>query len=794
MQKGRLIMRKSISTYLFLILFVSLFIAFATPAMADDDPPGRVARLNYMQGSVSFQPGGESDWVQANPNRPLTTGDNLWADRNARGELHIGSTAIRLSSQTGITFLNLDDRTVQIQLAQGSLSVHVRRLDGGDAFEIDTPNLSFTVQRPGEYRVDVDPNGNTTVVTVREGEGDVTGGGSEFHLDSGESGAFSGTDTLFYDGGNVGAPDEFDQWCRSRDDREERAQSAQYVSRDVIGYEDLDEYGDWRNVPDYGYVWFPSRVAAGWAPYRFGHWVWIEPWGWTWVEDEPWGFAPFHYGRWAVFGGGWCWIPGPRVVRPIYAPALVAFVGGPRFGISLTFGGGGGVAWFPLGPREVYVPPYRMSERYMQRVNVTNTTVNVVNVTNIYNNRDVNRVTYMHQNNVGAVTAVSHDTFVNARPVGAAAVRVDPRQLQVAEIQRGASVAPVRQSIVGAGVASMARPSQAVMNREVVVKQTPAAPPVSFQSRQQVLSAQPGSVPTRQQLDQLRGQQGQQQPAGRFAQPGRPFGNQQQTGRAPVQQQPNQVGNPQGQQQPAGKFTPPAQPNANPPQQGRAPMQQQQNQVGNPQVQQQPAGKIIPPDQPSGNQPQTNRVPMQQQSNPGGVSQGQQPPAGKFTPPAQPNVNPPQQGRAPAQQQQNQVGNPQVQQQPAVKTTPPNQPSGNQPQTNRVPTQQQPNQVGNPQGQQPPAGKFTPPAQPNVNPPQQGRAPTQQQQNQVGNPQVQQQPAVKYAPPAAVNQDTYHPHQFERPQNAAPAKPSSEPPKTQDRGKPGGADQEKKQR
>src|SRR5258708_9876732 len=199
MQKGQFTMRKPTSFFLFLLLAVSFLSAFSTPAMADDDPPGRVARLNYIQGSLSFQPGGESDWVQANPNRPLTTGDNLWADKNSRGELHIGSTAIRLSSQTGITFLNLDDRTVQIQLAQGSLSTHVRRLEGGDAFEIDTPNLSFTVQRPGEYRVDVDPNGNTTFVTVREGEGDITGGGSEFHMDSGENGSFSGTDSLSYD-------------------------------------------------------------------------------------------------------------------------------------------------------------------------------------------------------------------------------------------------------------------------------------------------------------------------------------------------------------------------------------------------------------------------------------------------------------------------------------------------------------------------------------------------------------------------------------------------------------------
>ena len=588
-------MRKSIISFLFLIFSAGLVIAFSTPAMADDDPPGRVARLNYIQGSISFQPGGESDWVQANPNRPLTTGDNLWTDRDSRGELHIDSTAIRLSGETGITFLNLDDRTVQIQLAQGSISVHVRRLEGGDAFEIDTPNLAFTVQRPGEYRVDVDPNGDTTVVTVREGEGDVTGGGVEFHLDSGDRDVFSGTDSLTYDGGNAGRLDEFDQWGRSRDDREERAQSARYVSRDVIGYEDLDEYGDWRSVPDYGYVWFPSRVAAGWAPYRFGHWVWIEPWGWNWVEDEPWGFAPFHYGRWAEYGGGWCWVPGPIVVRPVYSPALVVFVGGPRFGISLTIGGGGGVAWFPLGPREVYVPPYRSSLRYMQHVNITNTTVNIVNVTNVYNNRDGSRDTYMHRRNIGAVTAVSRDTFVNARPVNRAALRVDSRQLQDAEIQRSISVAPDRRSIIGAGEPARVRPPETVMRRQVIVKETPAPPPVSFERKQQVLSSQPGSVPTRQQLDQLRGERGQQQPATRPAPPARMKENQPQPGRAPAQPQTDRTRGPQEQQQPAARPAPPAQMKENQPQPGRAPVQPQTDRTRGPQEQQQPGVKYAPP-------------------------------------------------------------------------------------------------------------------------------------------------------------------------------------------------------
>ncbi|HEX4641985.1 MAG TPA: DUF6600 domain-containing protein, partial [Candidatus Acidoferrales bacterium] len=317
-------MRKSLSLFPVLLVLAGVFFTFSSPLLADDDPPGRVARLNFIQGSISFQPGGESDWVQANPNRPLTTGDNLWADRDARGELHIGSSTIRIGSGTGITFLNLDDRTVQIQLAQGSMNVSVRRLDGGDDFEIDTPNLAFTLQRPGDYRVDVDADGNATTIAVRAGEGEATGGGSDYHMDSGDRATFTGTDSLSYDGGSIGRPDGFDAWCRSRDDREEHSRSARYVSRDVTGYDDLDDYGEWRTVPDYGAVWFPTRVSADWAPYRYGHWVWVSPWGWTWVEDEPWGFAPVHYGRWAVVGGGWCWVPGPVVVRPVYAPALVA--------------------------------------------------------------------------------------------------------------------------------------------------------------------------------------------------------------------------------------------------------------------------------------------------------------------------------------------------------------------------------------------------------------------------------------------------------------------------------------
>ena len=607
-------MRKTNFFFPVLVLLSGFLFAFLSPALADDDPPGRVARLNYIQGSVSFQPAGETDWVQANPNRPLTVGDNLWTDRNSRGELHIGSTSIRIAGETGITFLNLDDRTVQIQLAQGAMSVHVRRLEGGDAFEIDTPNLAFTLERPGEYRVDVDPNGNATTVTVREGEGDATGGGSEYHMDSGDQATFTGTDSLTFDAGHAGRFDEFDNWGRSRDEREERSESARYVSRDVIGYDDLDDNGEWRSVPDYGTVWFPTRVAAGWAPYRYGHWVWVAPWGWTWVEDEPWGFAPFHYGRWAEVGGGWCWVPGPVVVRPVYAPALVVFVGGPRFGLSVSFGGGGGgVAWFPLGPREVYVPPYRTSVRYVQNVNVTNTTVNVVNVTNVYNNVNVNKVTYMHQNNVAAVTAISHDTFVNARPVAAATVRVNAQQIQAAEVQRNFAVAPVQKSVVGGGAVATVKPPEAVMRRQVVAKETPAPPRASFNSNiasQSGRSFRPAVAPGQQPQQQIQQRpQQQQQPVQPQVRP--PQTSQQQSPQPQIQQRPQQP--PLQQQRPVVQQQP----------QFRPPEEQVQQQPAQPQIQQHPQQQQpIQQQQPRPQIDQTRRPPEQQN------------PAVKFAPPA----------------------------------------------------------------------------------------------------------------------------------------------------------------
>jgi len=453
------------------------------------DPPGRVARLNYVEGSVSFQPGGENDWVGAVLNRPLVTGDNLWADENSRAEVHVGSTALRLGAKTGITLLEVSDRAAQIRLAQGSLIVKVRHVDDEDSYEIDTPNAAFVVMQPGDYRIDVDADGNRTEVTVWRGRGEVTGGGSSYTVVANQYATFTGTDHLDYELGQIQPVDEFDSWALDRDRAEDQSDSANYVSREMTGYEDLDEYGDWSYMAGYGTCWRPRVLLAGWAPYRFGHWAWVGPWGWTWVEDEPWGFAPFHYGRWALAGGGWLWVPGPSVVRPIYAPALVAWVGGgPGFNFSFSFGAG--VGWFPLAPGEVFIPGYRVSRVYVNNVNFTNTRVDLTRVTNVYNTVVINRSTtannivYANRNVNGGVTVVSRDTFVNARPVGRNVVSVPARELAAAPVAHTVPFEPVRSSVLGAGKVVVNRPPAAVMSRPVVALRTPAPMPSSFDQRQ----------------------------------------------------------------------------------------------------------------------------------------------------------------------------------------------------------------------------------------------------------------------------------------------------------------------
>jgi hypothetical protein len=474
----KLLKRVILGTFFLLSLTTTL-------VRAEVDPPGRVARLQYIAGSVSVQPRGADDWVAGNVNRPLTSADNVWADKDSRAELNLGTGILRLDSETSLTLTNISDNTIQLQLHQGTLNLRVRRLYGGEIYEIDTPNIAFTVQKSGEYRFDVGPNGDATLVTVWKGEGDATGDGNAVRVHAHQRARFTGGNSLAHELYEAPAYDGFDDWCRVRDQRQDHSYSARYVSPGVIGYEDLDEYGSWRVVPTYGSVWVPTIVTAGWAPYRYGHWVWVSPWGWTWVDDAPWGFAPFHYGRWVYYGGYWGWAPGPAYVRPVYAPALVAWFGGSNWGFGLAFGGGYG--WCPLGYGEPFVPWYYGSRQYFRSVNVTNTRITNINyITNNYyinreGHRPVRQLEYANMKAPGALTAVPQRTLENSLSVSKNAIPVsakDARDLGRVPIRGNVSLEPTRESRLGinAGRPTAVAPERS-MARPVVSKINPPAAP-----------------------------------------------------------------------------------------------------------------------------------------------------------------------------------------------------------------------------------------------------------------------------------------------------------------------------
>ena len=451
------------------------------------DPSGRVGRLGYMSGSVSLQPQGTGDWVQGSLNRPLTNGDNVWADKDSRAELNLGTGVMRISSESSLTMTNVTNDAVQVQLHQGTLNVHVRKLYDGEAYEIDTQNLAFTISKGGDYRFDVDPNADTTIVTVWKGEGEATGQGPSVRVRAGEQARFTGGTSLAHQTMDAPRRDGFDDWCKVRDQREDESTSAQYVAPGVVGASDLDEYGSWRNTPDYGNVWVPSDVGPGWAPYSNGQWIWQAPWGWTWVDAAPWGFAPFHYGRWVDFGPYWGWAPGPYWERPFYAPALVAWFGGPHFGIGINFGFGigfgGGFGWCPLGFGEPFFPWYGASRGYFRNVNISNTRIN--NFNHIVNNYGRNGGALYGRNGVampryaarpGAMTAVSRNTLERGLSVAGNRVNVPSsalRNLSSASLDRP-NISPTRASVLGsrAGMAAT-HPASGITSRPTVSRMTP---------------------------------------------------------------------------------------------------------------------------------------------------------------------------------------------------------------------------------------------------------------------------------------------------------------------------------
>ncbi len=383
------------------------------------DPPTRVARIDVAEGSVQYQLAAEGQPRPADARWPLTTGDTVWTDPGARAELHAGSATLRLDSASTLGFTVLDDRTTQVRLTAGTVGVQVRSLEAGERFEVDTPNLALVLDRPGRWRIDVDASRGTTRLTADAGAaGTLYGERAEaFPLAGPQRREFSGRNLA---GGStasvaVAVADAFDRWSDARDRLLAQSPSVKYASRDVPGIQQLDAYGDWQTDPSVGAIWFPRTTGADWAPYRYGRWESVAPWGWTWIDDAPWGFAPFHYGRWTQAGGRWGWVPGSLGPRPVYAPAVVGFLGQPG-GEPFAVGGRPSIGWFPLAPGEAWRPPYVASPGYIARLNRAGFAQN--NITGYY-----------YQTRPQAVTVVPAGDFGRRGIVPGTALPVDPRDL-----------------------------------------------------------------------------------------------------------------------------------------------------------------------------------------------------------------------------------------------------------------------------------------------------------------------------------------------------------------------------
>jgi hypothetical protein len=453
------------------------------PVPQTDDIRQTVARVAYFSGEVSYNRGDDpDDWQPALLNFPMTLGDRLYAARNSRVELQTEGGTIYLAPETDFTALNLTDDVKQFSLGIGTASFRIRRIDPGESFEVDTPNSAVTFDGPGEYRIDVDGDGNTRVI-VNRGYAYVAAAGGEVPLEAGHLMAIDGIDAPVYDVMSLPRGDSWDQWVVSRSRRFIDTGARRFVNPNISGIEDLNEYGGWSEVPGYGMCWSPANVSADWQPYRAGRWAWQDPWGWSWVSNEPWGWAPYHYGRWVTSRSRWYWVPiGPDVRTVRYAPALVVFVGGPGFSLSVSVGGGGRgdegryVGWFPLAPRETFVPWWGSGAR-------AGTVTNVPNVT--YVNR-----TY--------VTVVNQNTFVSGAPVGSNVVRDarTVRDISAAPVVQGSiQVVPLPSSIRPAtqNAVTAPRPPTATLNRAVVTRLAPPPAPPLFRDKANLIRENRGA-------------------------------------------------------------------------------------------------------------------------------------------------------------------------------------------------------------------------------------------------------------------------------------------------------------
>jgi hypothetical protein len=478
-------------------------------ASATEGPP-LAARVDQLDGTAGIaappstsqspsQSPANVGWNQASVNTPVSVGSRIYARENSKvGIAFSGRNYARLNPNTGLDVLTLNQRRTQLALREGSCIFSVGALANNELFEVGTPSGAVDFTEPGLYQVGID-DGGSVLVSCLSGGARVVRDSGQCEITKGQLltlAAVAASDavvsqlaptvagTICNDYYQYRYPRTYDGRYADYDrylndpyyyDPYRRSVSYQYIPDDseVAGLDDLDEYGDWSDVPEYGHCWRP-RVSSGWAPYRDGYWSDDYPLGLTWVANEHWGWAPYHYGRWAFVNQSWIWVPKEVVAQPVYSPALVAFVQMPE---------PDRVGWLPLGPGDPYVPRYYGPDyrpQYIGSETVVNKYVNITNVANY--------------NVPGAVTVV--DTTQFTRVITPSTVeRVDPAVLaRTRPVVDPFAVPSVRELAPNMMAVKPAAPMpitvEQALVRPVVVSQNPVMPSVAANTLQ-ALKAQP---------------------------------------------------------------------------------------------------------------------------------------------------------------------------------------------------------------------------------------------------------------------------------------------------------------
>lgn len=410
----------------FLVLTGALLLAaggaFPARAQDPDDLKRSVARISLMDREVSVRRGDSGDWVAGVINAPLMTDDRIATGQNSRAEVQFDSAnVLRIGGTAEIHLAQLEAGHYRIEIARGTVTFRMLR-PSDVAIELNTPSVSVRPSKEGTFRISVSESGESEI-TARAGD-------VEVFTPKGTQWVYAGQTMMAR--GNASDPefqmvsaipvDDWDRWNDSRDQTEQNSNSNQYVPQGVYGAEDLDNSGSWVYDAPYGYVWRPTVVVGGWAPYRNGRWVWLDWYGWTWVSYDSWGWAPYHYGRWFFDGRlGWAWYPGAIGVRHYWSPALVGFFGyggGVGVGVGFGFGGFANVGWVPLAPYETFHPWWGrgLAGGLNRPVNLT-----TVNITNVYRNaRVANGISGIRAEDfaAGRFSSVQHVTGAQVQTAG----------------------------------------------------------------------------------------------------------------------------------------------------------------------------------------------------------------------------------------------------------------------------------------------------------------------------------------------------------------------------------------